>query len=174
MLQSLNVTVCAMGSHWSTLSKGVMWPDLGWIEHSGFYMERGSQGTQSRRRKLFTSYHQFSRVPTWGDGAHGAATNIEENHGEKLWEGGEVNSEAPMGHPRPPCCTTLFNVNGSPAEQKHKGTRWTGPLDVVQHVSPGIVSYHWVDILVKGGRWEASKVLSNDAQYYEENQLSTM
>ena len=130
-------------------------------------MERGSQGTQSRRRKLLTSNHQFSRVPTWGDGAHGAATNIEENnhtrparspmryplrhrascnieenHGEKLWEGGEVNSEAPMGHPRPPCCTTLFNVNGSPAAQKHKGTRRTGPLEVVQHVSPGIVSYH--------------------------------
>lgn len=43
---------------------------------------------------LITSNHQFPKVPTWSDGAHGAATKREESHsGEKGWEGGEVNFE---------------------------------------------------------------------------------
>lgn len=172
MLESLKVILWETGNDWRTLSNGLY--DLtGWIMHTDFCMER-SQGAQSRR-KLFSSNHQFSKVPTWGDGAHGTATNVERNHGgKKVWEGGEVNSQPPLAHPRPPYCTTPRNMNGTHTAQKHKMARGTRSPAVLQHFCPGIFSHHWAYILVRWGRWEASKMLSNAVQCYEDNKLSAL
>ena len=172
MLESLKLLLRETRNDWRTLSNGAMRPDLGWIVHTDFCMERRSQGTQSRR-KLLSSDHQFSEVPTWGDGAHNTATNVERNlGGKKVWEGGKVNSQAPRAHPRPPYCTAPCNMNGTHTAQKLKMARWTRPPAVLQHFSPGIFSHHWAYILMRWGRWEASKILSNAVQRYEENKLS--
>lgn len=128
MLESLKVILRETANDWRTLSNGAMIPDSGWIVHTDFCMERRSQGTQSRR-KLFSSDHQFSEVPTWGDGAHTLLPMQKGIMVVRRFGKGVRSIHRPHGHIQDHHSAQLHVTWMAPTQ--HRSLKWQGEEDLL-------------------------------------------